>query len=31
VTKVWQGLEAFNAEGTYLGDFSLPAHDPFQN
>jgi hypothetical protein len=30
-TKVWEGLEAFNADGTYLGDFSLPAHDPFMN
>jgi len=25
---VWNGLESFNAEGTYLGDFSLPAHPP---
>ncbi len=29
VTQMWEGLETFNGEGTYLGDFSLPAHEPY--
>src|SRR5262249_3833156 len=31
ITLIWDGLEAFGPTGTYLGDFSLPSHPPFQN